>query len=79
MWTLRDQTFLRSLGITPVPAPPDLPRFRVEPSDRPGWYRVYDAHRQWTLKSEIGPPLENPRGAAEDLAAQLNEKHTPQA
>lgn len=77
MWSLRDEKFLRTMRIASSPPPVDLPRFRVEPSDREGWYRVYDAHRlpQFVLSGEIGPPIENPRAAAEDLAAQLNEKH----
>lgn len=77
MWTRSDQKFLRSLRICVGDPLASLPRFRVEPAPRPGWYRVMDMdrrdrQRRPMVKSEIGPPLKDPRSAAEDLARQLN-------
>ena len=75
MWTKADETFLRRMRIAPVDPPTPLPRFRVEPAEIDGWYRVIDAVRSFETKSEFGPPFKDPRAAAEDLARQLNEKH----
>lgn len=74
-WTTKDERFLRSLGITSSDPPAPLPRFRVEASDRAGFYRVLDARRAFRVAAEIGPPVKEPRESAEDLARQLNEKH----
>lgn len=78
MWSKPDTAFLRSLRILATDPPPPLPRFRVEPGDIEGWYRVIDALRQYRSAFEFGPDWKDPRAAAEDLARQLNEKHVAQ-
>lgn len=75
MWTKDDQVFLRKMRVDTSDPPPPLPRFRVEPCVDEGWYRVIDARRNFALKSEFGPPFEDPRASAEDLAKQLNEQY----
>lgn len=75
MWTKADERFLRTLRIESTHPPAPLPRFRVEPSDVEGEYRVVDALRQYRPTFDFGTDWKDPRAAAEDLAAQLNEKH----
>lgn len=74
MWTQVDLRFLRSLRIESDAIAP-LGRFRVEPSDVEGEYRVIDSLRKYRAAFDFGTDWQDPRGAAEDLARQLNEKH----
>jgi hypothetical protein len=87
MWTKSDQRFLRSLRIESTNPPVPLPRFRVEPSDVEGGYRVIDTLNQVIASKrliyrtvyevdETGVAgFSDPRDAAENIAAQLNVKH----
>lgn len=76
MWTKADEKYLRSMRVVATDPPAPLPRFRVEPSDVEGWYRVVDALRKFKPAFDFGTDWRDPRAAAEDLARQLNEKHT---
>lgn len=78
MWTKDDLRLLRSMRIDAADPPEALPRFRVEPGDIDGWYRVIDVVRGFRPSFDFGPDWQDPRAAAEDLAGQLNEKHRTQ-
>jgi hypothetical protein len=76
MWSKSDARFLRSLRIESTNPPAPLPRFRVEPSDIEGGYRVIDSNRKHRSVYEVDQSTFNdPRAAAEDIAAQMNAKH----
>lgn len=76
MWGPADMQFLRSMRIAATNPPAPLPRFRVEPTKLPGWYRVIDAAVRYKPVNDFGPDsFSDPRGAAEDLARQRNEQH----
>jgi hypothetical protein len=72
MWTTNDKRFLRSMGIDASDPPAPLPRFRVEPPDAEGRYRVIDAktpRSKWMAKFDS-------RAAAEACADEMNGKGT---
>jgi hypothetical protein len=72
MWTTNDKKFLRTMGIASSDPPAPLPRFRVEPPDAEGQYRVIDAktpRSKWTATFAT-------REAAEACANEMNGKGT---
>ena len=76
MWSTNDKRFLRSLRIEQdEPAPPS-PRFVVEPGVNDGDFVVVDRKRRTTAIVFTPRAFRDPRPAAEDLARQLNEKHS---
>jgi hypothetical protein len=77
MWTLNDQRFLRSLRIVADDPAAASPRFVVEPGAHEGEFVVIDRQRRTTAIVFTPRAFREPRPAAEDLARQLNEKHTP--
>lgn len=74
-WTVKDKAFLKSMGIAAGEASAPLPRFRVVPGGRPGWFEVIDSARVFKAQ-RFGPTsIPTAASAAADKAAELNQKH----